>query len=387
MRKYLLGSLFSLFVASSVFSAPSLVNGIAFFVNGNPVTLLDVYKVQQRDKVEQNIAVDILINEKLHEEEIKKHNIIVTELELSDELNSIAKQNKTTSTQLESYIRTNGGNWESYKDEIKKRILKRKLYQIISQESLKMVNEDELRNYYNAHKEEFSIPQSIDVKKFFSKEGAALETLVKSGGKTIPKGIGQENEVLQIAALNPQIVPAFVQGKVGTFTPIYPVGEDFITFLIEAKNNPSLAPFENVRDIILQKIMSQKEDYLIYEEFEVDERLDDLYDFTDEDSFCLESATPPINFTGDAYVKSDTIIGSIRRKILYVMASRINTVYCITKVFNNYISVDFYRSENIATEEFSKLLSRYPDANKSWLEKGEDHTVDAIQLHGHFVEE
>ena len=169
MRKYLLGSLFSLFVASSVFSAPSLVNGIAFFVNGNPVTLLDVYKVQQRDKVEQNIAVDILINEKLHEEEIKKHNIIVTELELSDELNSIAKQNKTTSTQLESYIRTNGGNWESYKDEIKKRILKRKLYQIISQESLKMVNEDELRNYYNAHKEEFSIPQSIDVKKFFCK--------------------------------------------------------------------------------------------------------------------------------------------------------------------------------------------------------------------------
>ena len=129
------------------------------------------------------------------------------------------------------------------------------------------------------------------------------------------------------------------------------------------------------------------EDYFIYEEFEVDERLDDLYDFTDEDSFCLESATPPINFTGDAYVKSDTIIGSIRRKILYVMASRINTVYCITKVFNNYISVDFYRSENIATEEFSKLLSRYPDANKSWLEKGEDHTVDAIQLHGHFVEE
>ncbi|RAX52876.1 peptidyl-prolyl cis-trans isomerase [Helicobacter sp. 11-8110] len=268
MRRYLLGSLFSLFVASSVFSAPSLVNGIAFFVNGNPVTLLDVYKVQQRDKVEQNIAVDILINEKLHEEEIKKHNIIVTELELSDELNAIAKQNKTTSTQLESYIRTNGGNWESYKDEIKKRILKRKLYQIISQESLKMVNEDELRNYYNAHKEEFSIPQSIDVKKFFSKEGAALETLVKSGGKTIPKGIGQENEVLQIAALNPQIVPAFVQGKVGTFTPIYPVGEDFITFLIEAKNNPSLAPFENVRDIILQKIMSQKEDYLIYEYFE-----------------------------------------------------------------------------------------------------------------------
>lgn len=129
------------------------------------------------------------------------------------------------------------------------------------------------------------------------------------------------------------------------------------------------------------------EDYFIYEEFEVDERLDDLYDFTEEDAFCLESATPPINFTGDAYVKSDTIIGSIRRKILSVMAKRINTVYCISKVFDNYISVNFYRSETIATKEFSNLLSRYPDANKSWINEDEDHTVHSIQFHGYFVEE
>lgn len=129
------------------------------------------------------------------------------------------------------------------------------------------------------------------------------------------------------------------------------------------------------------------EDYFIYEEFEVDERLDNLYDFTDEDSFCLESAAPPINLTGDAYVKSDTIIGALRRKISSVMANRINIVYCITKVFNNYNSVDFYRSERIATKEFSKLLSRYPDANKSWLDKVKDNTVEAIQFHGYFVEE
>lgn len=129
------------------------------------------------------------------------------------------------------------------------------------------------------------------------------------------------------------------------------------------------------------------EDYFIYEEFEVDERLDDLYDFTEEDAFYMESATHPINFTGDAYVKSDTIIGSIRRKILSVMAKRINTVYCITKVFDNYISVNFYRSEIIATKEFSNLLSRYPDANKSWINEDEDHTVHSIQFHGYFVEE
>ena len=124
------------------------------------------------------------------------------------------------------------------------------------------------------------------------------------------------------------------------------------------------------------------EDYFIYEEFEVDERLDDLYDFTDEDSFCLESATPTMNFTGDAYAKSD-----LRRKISSVMASRVKIVYCITKVLDNYISVNFYRSETIATKEFSKLLSRYPDANKSWINEDKDHTVEVIQFHRHFVEE
>lgn len=36
------------------------------------------------------------------------------------------------------------------------------------------------------------------------------------------------------------------------------------------------ATYENEKD---------DEDYFIYEEFEVDERLDDLYDFTEEDVF------------------------------------------------------------------------------------------------------
>lgn len=128
------------------------------------------------------------------------------------------------------------------------------------------------------------------------------------------------------------------------------------------------------------------EDYFIYEEFEVDERLDDLYDFTDEDSFCLESATPPINLTGDAYVKSDTIIGALRRKISSVMANRIKTVYCVTKVFDKYMSVNFYRSEYIATKDFSHLTRRYPDAKTEMLDGDEDRPVVIIQFHGHFVE-
>lgn len=138
------------------------------------------------------------------------------------------------------------------------------------------------------------------------------------------------------------------------------------------------ATYKNAKD---------QEDYFIYDEFEVDERLDDLYDFTEEDAFCLESATPPMYLAGDAYVKSDTTICSLRRKTLSAMANQIKTVYCVTKVFGKYISINFYRSEYIATKDFSHLTRRYPDAKTEMLDGDEDRQVVIIQFHGYFVEE
>ena len=69
--------------------------------------------------------MDILINEKLHEEEIKKHKIVATELEINDEINRIARQNQATAAQVESYIRSNGGNWKITKRKSKKGFSKR----------------------------------------------------------------------------------------------------------------------------------------------------------------------------------------------------------------------------------------------------------------------
>lgn len=129
------------------------------------------------------------------------------------------------------------------------------------------------------------------------------------------------------------------------------------------------------------------EDYFIYDEFEVDERLDDLYDFTDEDAFCLESATPPMELTGDAYIKSDTVIGALRRKTISAMESRSKAVYCVIKVLHKYISVKFYRSEYIATKDFSHLVKCYPEAKTEMPDGDEDRPVVVIQFHGYFVEE
>lgn len=259
---------FGVLVATSLFAAPSLVNGIAFFVNDYPVTLMEVYRIQQRDKVNQQIAIDLLINDRLHKEEIDKRKIVVNEIEIEDEIARIARQKKATLEQVKSYIQGNGGDWDQYKEEIKRNLQKRKLYQSITQEGLRMVDEKELEAYYNTHKQEFSIPQSIDVVKYFSKDAKALEKIIQSNGKMIPNNVQKTNEVLQTIELHPQIVQAFTQGAVGRFTPIFPISDEFVVFLIKAKNNPTLLPYDGARNVVMQKIMEQKEDYLIYEYFE-----------------------------------------------------------------------------------------------------------------------
>ena len=264
MKKCLLGLIFSGFLLCG----PSLVNGIAFYVNGSPVTILELLKVQQRDRVSQDVAVDRLINQRLHKEEIEKRKIVVTELDIEDEIKLLAKKNNITPDRIRGFIESKGVNWESYKNEIKSSIEERKLYQAISSESLKMVSDQDLRSYYEQNKNEFSIPQSIDVVKFYSYDNVALERILTSNGKVIPKGVKQENEILQTIALNPQIVSAFTQAKVGSFTPIFPIGDEYITFLIKSKNNPTLLPFENVKEVVRQKMLVSKEDYLIYEYFE-----------------------------------------------------------------------------------------------------------------------
>lgn len=268
LKKMLTSLVLSSTLGSALIAAPSLVNGIALFVNGSPITLLELYSTAQEAKVTQDVAIDILINKKLHEDEIKKRNIDVNELEINEEIAALAKKNKATIEQVKAYVESNGGNFEAYKKEIKERLLKQKLYQSITQENLKNLDERELMDYYNANQAEFSIPQSIDVVKFYSKDAKSIENTIKSAGKTLQKGVAQENEVLQTVALNPQIVRDFTQAKIGGFTPIYPIDGQFVTFKVMAKNNPTLLPFENVKNVVIQKMVTQKEDYIIYEYFE-----------------------------------------------------------------------------------------------------------------------
>ncbi|WP_233704036.1 peptidyl-prolyl cis-trans isomerase [Helicobacter mesocricetorum] len=252
---------------NSSYAAPSLVNGIAFFVNGDPITLLELYSTMQSARISQDEAIDLLINKQLHEQEIKKRNIFVSDLDISNEIERIARQNKTSIENIRSYMRENGKDWNAYQQEIKDNLIKTKLYQSITQDSLKLTDEKDLQEYYNTHQEEFSMPQSIEVMKFYSEDSQQLEQAMRDQSQTYPD-VFIENEILQTIDLSPQVITDFTQTKINAFTPIYPIDGQFVSFLILKKNNPTILPYELVKNKILQKTMNRKEDYIIYEHFE-----------------------------------------------------------------------------------------------------------------------
>lgn len=123
--------------------------------------------------------------------------------------------------------------------------------------------------------------------------------------------------------------------------------------------------------------MKSDEDHFIHKGFEVDERMDDIYEFTSDDLFDLESNTPPI-YSSDAYPKSKSIRCAFERKVAWVMASQISRVYCIIKTIGYCSAIDFYRSERIADRESRIFMQRHQET---------EHPKATIQLRGYFVEE
>ncbi|RLA81249.1 MAG: peptidyl-prolyl cis-trans isomerase, partial [Epsilonproteobacteria bacterium] len=72
MKIYILGLL-----TSFTFVYAGIVNGIAITVNNTPITLYDIDNTMETKKLSKQKAVDILIDEKIYEQELKSKNISI----------------------------------------------------------------------------------------------------------------------------------------------------------------------------------------------------------------------------------------------------------------------------------------------------------------------
>lgn len=268
MKKLILKTALAVGLLSTLSQGETIVNGVAFLVNGEPVTMLELIAVQQGEQISKNDAVDMLINKRLHEEEAKRRKIYASEYEIEEETNAIARANGKSVAEIKEAIQNSGLAWEDYLEQARERIVQRKLYAQIVRESMRNADENELLNYYRNNQKDFVAPSNIEGTKYTSKDNVAIEKVVLSGGAEVGENVKTSNETINPKDINQQALAVFSQTENGSFTPIFPENGEFSVFLIRQKGEQKLLSFEEVRPLVLSRVMSEKEDYFIYEHFE-----------------------------------------------------------------------------------------------------------------------
>lgn len=111
-----------------------------------------------------------LIDQSLLVQRAKDMNISV-ETDVVKRLDSVRQQNKLPSMEaLQKAVESQGMSWEDYKDQLRNSILQQR---VISEEvgSTVKIGSDEVQKYYDAHKNEFVMPEEVDLSViFFSTE-------------------------------------------------------------------------------------------------------------------------------------------------------------------------------------------------------------------------
>ncbi len=255
-----------LLICAGVGLYAEVVAGVALRVNGYAITLYEIEKTQKELRISKQEAIDILINERLRDDEIERFKISVDDFKVDEEIAHIAANMNLSKEQLLAKV-TKDMSLQEYRAQIKKQIQTRDLMQRILASNVNISSEEELLNYYTRNKKEFMVPSSVRVVRYLAQSDDELQKAIAAPNKNI-KGVQKFNETITLSSLSPQIAQVFLSKPNNEFTPVLATGGNgFVCFLIKERLGESLLDFEEAKPIINQKIMAHKEQSIIAEHF------------------------------------------------------------------------------------------------------------------------
>ena len=261
MKKLLLGTLLSLSLATA-----GLVNGIAMTVNDTVITLQDIDNTMQTNNISKDEAVSILLDKVLYESELKKHNINVNIFDVENQINEIAQQNNMNILEFKAAVRQQQ-NYEDFKKQIKKQLLHQKLIVAIAKGKLTIASKEDISIYYEAHKDQYSIANTIDVIVYMSKDKRALQEQ-KRNPMQQNANIATQTISLEQDKLSPQVKYIINNTKKNEFSSIFVQDKQYNMFFIQDKKDIKNLNLDDVKNSIFQTIMKTRENSYLKEYFE-----------------------------------------------------------------------------------------------------------------------
>ncbi|GAA9423116.1 hypothetical protein TH0833_08990 [Helicobacter pylori] len=244
-----------------------VVGGISLLVNGSPITLYQIQEEQEKSKVSKAQARDRLIAERIKNQEIERLKIHVDDDKLDQEMAMMAQQQGMDLDHFKQILMAEG-HYKLYRDQLKEHLEMQELLRNILLTNVDTSSETKMREYYNKHKEQFSIPTEIETVRYTSTNQEDLERAMSNPNLEVP-GVSKANEKIEMKTLNPQIAQVFISHEQGSFTPIMNGGGgQFITFYIKEKKGKNEVSFSQAKQFIAQKLVEESKDKILEEHFE-----------------------------------------------------------------------------------------------------------------------
>ncbi|GAA9443787.1 hypothetical protein BTM435_12070 [Helicobacter pylori] len=244
-----------------------VVGGISLIVNGSPITLYQIQEEQEKSKVSKAQARDRLIAERIKNQEIERLKIHVDDDKLDQEMAMMAQQQGMDLDHFKQMLMAEG-HYKLYRDQLKEHLEMQELLRNILLTNVDTSSETKMREYYNKHKEQFSIPTEIETVRYTSTNQEDLERAMADPNLEVP-GVSKANEKIEMKTLNPQIAQVFISHEQGSFTPIMNGGGgQFITFYIKEKKGKNEVSFSQAKQFIAQKLVEESKDKILEEHFE-----------------------------------------------------------------------------------------------------------------------
>ncbi|MGN8456489.1 SurA protein [Helicobacter pylori] len=244
-----------------------VVGGISLLVNGSPITLYQIQEEQKKSKVSKAQARDRLIAECIKNQEIERLKIHVDDDKLDQEMAMMAQQQGMDLDHFKQMLMAEG-HYKLYRDQLKEHLEMQELLRNILLTNVDTSSETKMREYYNKHKEQFSIPTEIETVRYTSTNQEDLERAMSNPNLEVP-GVSKANEKIEMKTLNPQIAQVFISHEQGSFTPVMNGGGgQFITFYIKEKKGKNEVSFSQAKQFIAQKLVEESKDKILEEHFE-----------------------------------------------------------------------------------------------------------------------
>jgi hypothetical protein len=257
--------IFSIFFLAGVANA-GLVNGVALVINDQPITLYDIDEEMQKKNIDKNSAVQNLINGIIYEQALKNNSVSVDIFDVDNYIAKLAAQNNMKPLEFKALVRQQQ-DYNQFIQKIKEQLTHQKLIRKVAGGNLKIATEDDLKIYYENNKDQFSVPKTIEVTAYVSKNKNALEQ-ISSNPMSAHNDVMTQDITFAYDEINPQVRYILQNTEEKTFSVVFPQERNYNMFFIKEKKDVSVLPFEQVKEKIFQVIMEQREKNYLNEYFE-----------------------------------------------------------------------------------------------------------------------